>query len=37
VLKTLTYKEKVAAIQKVENELKTKSSIAKEFGIPLNT
>ncbi|VVC38403.1 Hypothetical protein CINCED_3A007896 [Cinara cedri] len=37
VLKTLTYEEKAAAIQEVENGLKTKSLIAKEFGIPLNT
>lgn len=37
VLKTLTYEEKAAAIREVEKGLKTKSSIAKEFGIPLNT
>jgi len=37
VLKTLTYEEKAAAIREVENGLKTKSLIAKEFGIPLNT
>ncbi|VVC37215.1 DNA binding HTH domain, Psq-type,Homeobox domain-like [Cinara cedri] len=37
VLKMLTYKEKTAAIREVENRLKTKSLIAKEFGIPLNT
>lgn len=37
VLKTLTYEEKAAAIREVEKGLKTKSLIAKEFGIPLNT
>lgn len=33
----MTYEEKAAAIREVEKGLKTKSSIAKEFGIPLNT
>lgn len=37
MLKTLTYEEKAAAIREVEKGLKTKSLIAKEFGIPLNT
>jgi len=37
MLKTLTYEEKVAVIRELENGLKSKSLIAKEFGIPLNT
>ena len=37
MLKTLTYEEKAAVIQEVENGFKTKSLIAKEFGIPPNT
>lgn len=35
--KTLTFAEKVAAIQEVEKGLKKKSEIAKDFGIPPNT
>lgn len=35
--RVLTCEEKAAAIRKVENGLKTKSLIAKEFDIPLNT
>jgi len=37
MLKTLTYEEKAAVIREVENGFKTKSLIAKEFGIPPNT
>jgi hypothetical protein len=37
LLKTLTYEEKAATIREVENGLKTKSLMAKEFGILLNT
>jgi len=36
MLKTLTYEEKAAVIREVENGFKTKSLIAKEFGIPPN-
>lgn len=37
MLKTLTYEEKAEVIREVENGFKTKSLIAKEFGIPSNT
>jgi hypothetical protein len=37
VLLTLIYEKKAAAIREVENGLKTKFLIAKNFGIPLNT
>ncbi|CAI6360424.1 unnamed protein product [Macrosiphum euphorbiae] len=37
MLKTLTYEEKGPVIWEVENGFKTKSLIAKEFGIPPNT
>jgi transposase-like protein len=37
MLKTLTYEEKAAVIWEVVNGFKTKSLVAKEFGIPPNT
>lgn len=36
-IKMQTYKDKATAIRKVEKGLKTRSLIAKELGIPLNT